>query len=173
MPLPKPVAREELHNRTIEMKGYRREDGLFDMEGRITDIKAHPFQPSGGRYVEPGTTLHDMWVRLVIDEDLVVREVHAVTDAHPFPECPGAAPGLSVLKGVLLSRGWLRDQGEVWNVELSSLTWRPVFRFRPGARGYRRANRSGCHSPLQSVAGEAIHPIGGGLLIDAQRMDQK
>ena len=55
------------------MRGYRRKDGLFDIEGCIRDVKATPYQPSGGRYVEPGTQLHDMWVRLTIDANLVVQ----------------------------------------------------------------------------------------------------
>ena len=106
MPLANPVPREELHCRTIEMRGYRREDGLYDIEGRITDVKTHPFTSIGGRSVEPGNHLHDMWVRLVIDEDMLVIDVQATTDASPYAACPGAAPGLSVLKGERMAKGW-------------------------------------------------------------------
>ena len=88
------------------MRGYRREDGLFDIEGCIKDVKPTSYQPSGGRYVEPGTHLHEMWVRLTIDDNLVVQEVHGSTDFAPFPECPGAAPGLAVLKGANMGKGW-------------------------------------------------------------------
>ena len=112
MPLPQPVAREEMHCRTIEMRGYRREDGLFDIEGSIKDVKPTPYQPSGGRYVEPGTHLHEMWVRLTIDDNLVVQEVHGSTDFAPFPECPGAAPGLAVLKGANMGKGWRKALSE-------------------------------------------------------------
>lgn len=112
MPLSQPVAREEMHCRTIEMRGYRRADGLFDIEGCIKDVKTTPHHPSGGRYVEPGTHLHEMWVRLTIDDNLVVRDVHGCTDFAPFQECPGAAPGLAALKGANMGKGWRKAISE-------------------------------------------------------------
>ena len=42
MPLSPPAARDPLHTRRIEINGYRRADGLFDIEGRLTDTK--PFR---------------------------------------------------------------------------------------------------------------------------------
>jgi hypothetical protein len=39
LPLPPPLPRDELHMRRIEMRGYRRHDGLYDIEARITDTK--------------------------------------------------------------------------------------------------------------------------------------
>jgi hypothetical protein len=39
--------REELHFRRIDMRGYRRSDGLFEVEGRVTDRRLHEFQPGG------------------------------------------------------------------------------------------------------------------------------
>ena len=106
MPLPAPVERQELHHRAIDMRGYSRSDGLYEIEGRITDIKSKPVQPPGGRAVPAGTPLHEMWVRLVIDDRLVVQEVHAATDFSPFPECGGAVPNLQTLQGASMGRGW-------------------------------------------------------------------
>ena len=49
MSLSEPRAkREPLHRRTIEIVGYKREDGLFDIEGRLLDRKDVAF-PVGGR----------------------------------------------------------------------------------------------------------------------------
>ena len=42
MPLSAPAARERLHTRQIECHGYRRADGLFDIEGHSTDTKTSP-----------------------------------------------------------------------------------------------------------------------------------
>jgi len=39
------VAREELHFRRIDMRGYRRSDGLYEVEGRVTDVKPRDFAP--------------------------------------------------------------------------------------------------------------------------------
>ena len=40
MPLTPPAARETLHTRRIEINGYRRADGLFDIEAHLTDRKS-------------------------------------------------------------------------------------------------------------------------------------
>ena len=42
MPLTPPVPRERLHTRNIVCDGYRRGDGLFDIEARLVEIgRAH------------------------------------------------------------------------------------------------------------------------------------
>ena len=43
MPLSSPVAREPIHTRRIECRGYRRADGLWDIEGHLVDTKAYAF----------------------------------------------------------------------------------------------------------------------------------
>jgi Protein of unknown function (DUF2889) len=106
MPLPKSAPRKEIHRRSIVMHGYSREDGLYDIEGRITDLKFERLGPSVGRHVEAGEPLHDMWVRLVIDKEMLVHEAIAVTDASPYSVCPEIAPAVSALKGERMSRGW-------------------------------------------------------------------
>ena len=74
------IAREELHFRRIDMRGYRRSDGLYEVEGQLTDRKPHDFQPaSGGRPARAGEPIHDMGVRLVFDDDMTVREVQTFT----------------------------------------------------------------------------------------------
>ena len=37
MPLSPPVGRQHLHTRRVTCQGFFREDGLWDIEGRITD----------------------------------------------------------------------------------------------------------------------------------------
>jgi hypothetical protein len=106
MPLPTSVSRQDVHHRRIEMRGYLRSDGLYDIEGRITDIKADDFTPSDGRPIAAGTALHDMWVRLVVDDELLIHEAFSVTDASPHPICPDAAPDVAALRGLRISSGW-------------------------------------------------------------------
>ena len=107
MPLPPSVPRDELHLRRIEMRGYRRHDGLYDIEARITDTKNSTLELSE-KTVPAGEPIHDMWLRLVVDEELTVHDVVAVTDASPFPICPQAAGTLAVLKGLRIGPGWSR-----------------------------------------------------------------
>lgn len=109
MPLPLSTERELLHIRQIALRGYRRADGLYDIEGRVTDTKEHPLRrPATDVDVPPGTALHDMWVRLVVDEDLVIRDIVVVTDASPQAACPEATATLMQLKGARIGPGWTR-----------------------------------------------------------------
>ena len=104
------VTREELHFRRIDMRGYRRSDGLFEVEGRVTDRKPDDYVPAGfGKTVPAGTPVHDMGVRLVFDEHLVVRDVASFMDATPFPVCLGGGGALRAMVGVRMGSGWNRE----------------------------------------------------------------
>jgi hypothetical protein len=108
MPLPEPPQpREELHIRTIEMRGFRREDGLFDIDGRVIDRKAYAFvRPASSEATPPFAPLHDLWLRLTVDEDLVVRDIVAVSDATPHEVCRGAVAPMHVMIGERIKAGW-------------------------------------------------------------------
>lgn len=99
--------RERLHLRRIEMSGYRRQDGLYEVEGRVIDCKSCDHTPvSGGRQVAAGEPVHDMWVRLVFDGRLVVHDVEARTMAAPYPMCPEAAGAMQAIRGLRMTTGW-------------------------------------------------------------------
>lgn len=108
MPLSPPADREPMHRRSIDCRGYRRRDGLWDIEGHLVDTKAYSFPNHDRGEIHAGEPLHEMWVRLTVDDDLVVREVEAVTDAGPYRVCPDAAPRLAVLKGLRIAPGWTK-----------------------------------------------------------------
>lgn len=109
MPLSKPAKRKALHKRTIVIDGYEREDGLWDIEGHLTDVKTYGFDSSWRGHVAPGTPVHEMRVRLTIDDDMRIVESEAVTENHPFPTCPHAAPNFSELAGIRIGPGWMRE----------------------------------------------------------------
>src|SRR3954451_8363882 len=44
MPLSPPAPREMLHRRAIDIRGWRRDDGLYDIEAHLLDTKAYPFE---------------------------------------------------------------------------------------------------------------------------------
>jgi len=95
------------------MRGYLRDDGLYEIEGRVTDSKPHDFMPDGGlRNIPAGEALHDMWVRLVIDEDMRVRDALAVSDAYPYRQCAEASAALASLKGLSIVGGWAKAVNE-------------------------------------------------------------
>ncbi len=106
MGLPAPVEREAFHQRRIVMDGYRRADGLWDIEAHLTDTKSYAFENSFRGTIPPGEPLHDMWLRLTIDDGFVVRDVAASTDRHPFPACPEITPNFKRLIGETIKAGW-------------------------------------------------------------------
>lgn len=106
MPLPSSGLREEIHQRRIDMRGFRRVDGLYDLEAHLTDTKTAGMTVGNDRFVSPGEAIHDMWVRLVIDEDLKVIDILASTDAAPQSPCPQAAATLQSIKGLTIGPGW-------------------------------------------------------------------
>ena len=109
MPLPPPTEREQLHVRSIDLRGYRRPDGLYEIEGRVTDVKDHPMQPPGrDSPLPPHLPIHDMSVRLVVDEFLVISDVVVAIDAGPYGDCPSATESLAPLRGARIGAGWTK-----------------------------------------------------------------
>ena len=101
------VTREEAHFRSIDMRGWRRSDGLYEVQGRVTDRKPHEFKaPNGPRVVAAGGAIHDMEVTLTFDSDMLVHEVRATTFAAPYASCQGGPPTLQALKGLRIASGW-------------------------------------------------------------------
>lgn len=108
MPLSKAVARKALHTRTIVCDGYAREDGLWDIEARMEDIKHYAFDNKLRGKVEPGAPLHEMYLRLTLNDDLVVQDVEAHIDNFPTVGCPDIAVNYRKLIGVKIGVGWRR-----------------------------------------------------------------
>ena len=106
MPLPPSVPREELHLRRIELRGFRRNDGLYDVEARMVDTKTSDITLIDGRVVPAADPLHDMSIRMVVDKDLNGIDIVACTDASPFNICPEATDTLQVVKGLRIAGGW-------------------------------------------------------------------
>lgn len=108
MSLSPPAPREPIHERRIACHGYRRADGLWDIEGRLTDTKTYPFANAFRGEIRPGEAIHDMWVRLTLDDELTVIRAEAATDAGPFAICPAIAPAFARLEGLRIGPGWRR-----------------------------------------------------------------
>jgi len=113
MPLSPPKPREHLHTRVVECRGYERTDGLWDIEGHIVDTKTYAFENSWRGHVTAGTPVHEMWIRLTIDDRMVIREVEATTDAGPFRVCPDITPNFKRLEGERIGPGFTRRVREL------------------------------------------------------------
>jgi hypothetical protein len=108
MGLPAPVAREAFHERRIAVDGYRRSDGLWDIEAHMVDTKTYGFGNAWRGEIKPGEPLHDMWLRVTLDDRMVVRDVVAVAAAHPFRACPEITVNFQRLIGETVGAGWTK-----------------------------------------------------------------
>ena len=106
--LSEPVAREVQHFRDYVFKGFRRVDGLYDIEGQMTDRKTYAFPSDFRGTVEPGEPLHDMRIRLTVDDEFMIRGIECVTSASPYAICPDITPSFNTLVGQSVGRGWSR-----------------------------------------------------------------
>tara|TARA_R110002096_G_scaffold416576_2_gene619472 strand:- start:322817 stop:323374 length:558 start_codon:yes stop_codon:yes gene_type:complete len=112
MPLSNPQPRKHVHTRSIELNGYHREDGLWDIEVHMTDIKSYDIENQWRNGIAAGDPIHEMWVRLTIDSNFLVRDVEAVTDNSPFEMCPAITSAYRELIGIRIGRGWRRAINE-------------------------------------------------------------
>lgn len=106
MPLSEPAARRHRHTRRIDLAGYEREDGLWDVEAHLVDTKGYEFDNRFRGPIEAGVPVHEMWMRLTLDDSLTIRAVEAVTDHSPFPDCPVGAEAYQQLVGMRVRSGW-------------------------------------------------------------------
>jgi hypothetical protein len=109
MPLSPPVGRQHLHTRRVTCQGFFRDDGLWDIEGRITDEKTYEHANEWRGPLGPGDFVHDMSIRLTLDDKFTIVDVEAVTDKSPYPICGGIAPDFKKLIGLRIRGGFHRE----------------------------------------------------------------
>ncbi len=109
MPLSPPPERELLHSRDIVLRGYRRADGLYDIEAQLTDAKTYGSASYDRGYVHPGEPIHGMWLRLTIDEDRRIVACEASSDYTPYAICRSAPPQFARLAGLQIKPGFLKE----------------------------------------------------------------
>lgn len=106
MALPPPQARQPVHTRQIRCQGFRRDDGLWDIDGCLIDTRTEAMETFGRGVIAPGEHLHEMWIRLTVDQQLTVIDIQAGTAKAPYPAC-GRFPRLfGKLIGARIEPGW-------------------------------------------------------------------
>lgn len=109
MPLSKPTPRNQIHTRKIEAQGFQRDDGLWDVESRLVDTKTYSFDNTDRGMINSGEAIHDISIRLTIDDDMTVQNAEAVIDSGPFTLCGDITPAFDALEGLSLKPGWRKD----------------------------------------------------------------
>jgi hypothetical protein len=109
MPLSPSQPRKHIHTRAVTCRGFQRDDGLWDIEGEIVDTKTYTFANKDRVRVAAGEPIHHMRVRLTLDDDLVVRNAEATTEAGPFNMCGDIASAYGALEGLAIAPGWRKE----------------------------------------------------------------
>jgi len=106
MPLPPPAARRHVHTRRVQVEGFLREDGLWDIEATLIDDKPYAYDDFERGRRQPGEPVHRMSIRLTVDDQLVVRDAAASMEDVPYPTCQDVPPRIEALIGMKLGGGW-------------------------------------------------------------------
>lgn len=110
MPLSPPAARTALHHRRIDCRGFRRDDGLWDIEAHLVDAKTYDFaNHDRGGTIHAGEPLHEMLLRVTIDTALRIHQVEAVIEHGPYRICGAIAPAFAGLAGQSIGLGFLSE----------------------------------------------------------------
>jgi hypothetical protein len=85
MPLPPAAATRQLkHRRQIDVQVFARGDGLWEVDAMLVDTKTRIANLSDGPR-PPGTPIHEMLLRLVVNERLDIVEAGSETRWMPYP----------------------------------------------------------------------------------------
>ena len=98
--------RKLLHHRSVQCYGYKREDGLFDIEGHLVDVKTYPIDDLDRGPINPGEPVHEMWLRLTVDLDLKIVVAEAKTVWGPYSMCGDITPNFKRLEGLSIRSGF-------------------------------------------------------------------
>jgi hypothetical protein len=100
------IKRTLLHTRSVIYKGYLREDGLWDIEGVLRDDRAYESKSIDRPVIPVGEPLHDLWIRVTLDDDMKVVAIDSGMFKTPINECPAAQASMQSMVGVTMGRGW-------------------------------------------------------------------
>jgi len=108
MPLPLPrTGRTPLHSRSITAQSYERDDGQWDIDVRLLDVKAYDFSRRDGSEQKAGEPVHDMLLRITFNDELTITDAVAAYDAAPYGDnCSAIAPEYAALVGMNLLRSF-------------------------------------------------------------------
>ena len=99
------TSRRLMHTRELAFRGYLRDDGLLDIEGRMRDVTATgtelPFYS-----LSPGQSIHDMRLLMTVDMDLLIHRMQTFTDTGATPFCAEINSAYASLEGLSIGAGF-------------------------------------------------------------------
>lgn len=108
--LPPPKPREALHTRQITCTGWAREDGLWEVEARLSDARAYDMSPSFVRgnvaMRQAGDPIHLMSLRIALDDSFTIVEAEAISHQVPYADCVDINATYKQLIGLRIQPGF-------------------------------------------------------------------
>lgn len=105
------TGRRLLHTRQVLCTGYLRDDGLFDIEGRLLDTKGVDTDFPYGTVPAHGV-LHQMRIVMTVDRKLVIQRIEAISEQAPTPVCSQINVAYAALQGVSIGPGFKKRIAE-------------------------------------------------------------
>ena len=148
MPIPPSSPHRRLkHRRSISVEVFAREDGLWEVDALLTDVKTRD-APMVDSVRPAGTPIHQLLLRLVVNSQLDVLEAGSASEWSPYPgHCGQHGDAYAALAGLNLGRGFRKGVNE----RLS------------GVQGCTHLTELAQVLPtavIQGLVGEVIHPRG-------------
>ena len=78
------------------------------------DTKTYAFPNRHRGEVAAGEPVHEMWLRLTIDDSMRIHAVEAVTDHGPFGMCPAIVENFKRLEGLTIGPGFAARCASEW-----------------------------------------------------------
>jgi len=101
-----PVERELVHQRRINVNGFVRSDGQYDIEAELTDHKTYSFPSDFRGTVTPDLPVHHMILRITMTHERIITAAEAITVTGPYAVCPQANDVFDALVGLQIGPGW-------------------------------------------------------------------
>ncbi len=157
MALPPAAPRKLSHTRTVTYRGYDREDGLWDIEAELTDVKPYTFEVPNERPFPADEAIHHLSIRVTLDDNMVIHDIVTSMDRIPHAECSGAPVNMYKFKGLRMGAGWRKLINEHLGGTAGCTHLREMlfnmataaFQTLPSGQWHRRELRSENHPPVQ------------------------
>ena len=102
-----PAPRGLLHTREIRCTGYERDDGFWDVEGHLSDVRTHDLDGSRGNAArKAGEPIHLMSLRITLDDSFTIIGAEAVSHQAPYEDCPQINAAYERLVGLRIEAGF-------------------------------------------------------------------
>jgi hypothetical protein len=106
------VQRTAIHRRQVVYDAFVRDDGLFDLEGRLTDTRTYDSVDPDRRPIPTGRAVHDIVIAVTVTPELEITAISSVMTHVPVPECHDTQAVLQRLVGKTMGRGWRKTINE-------------------------------------------------------------